>query len=80
MESENITLSLPKDLLQKAELVAIQQQISISRLLTQCLEDLVNEGTGYNIAKEQSLALLHHGFDLNTEVILNWRREELHER
>jgi hypothetical protein len=80
MDSQNITLSLPRDLLQKAKLVAVQQETSVSRLLTQLLEDLVNRETGYMRAKEQSLALLRDGFDLSTAGRAHWRREDLHER
>jgi predicted transcriptional regulator len=80
MDFQNITLSLPKDLLQKVKLVAVQQETSVSRLMTQLLEEMVDRETGYRAAKEQSLALLEQGFDLNTDGVPNWRREELHER
>jgi hypothetical protein len=41
METENISLSLPADVLAKAELIAAQRHASVSELLTQFLEKLV---------------------------------------
>jgi len=38
---QNITLSLPKDLLQKIKHMAIDKQTSVSGLLTQVLEEIV---------------------------------------
>ncbi len=80
MDSQDVTLSLPKDLLQQVKLVAVQQRTSVSHLMTQLLEDLVSRETGYSIAKEQNLTLLGQGFDLTTAGDAHWRREDLHER
>jgi uncharacterized metal-binding protein YceD (DUF177 family) len=41
METQNITLSLPKDVLLKVKHIAVRRHTSISSLLTQALETLV---------------------------------------
>ena len=41
METQNITLALPKDVLLKVKLLAVKRNTSVSGLLTQTLERLV---------------------------------------
>jgi predicted transcriptional regulator len=41
MNTQNVTLSLPKEVLRKAKMIAIQRRTSLSRLLTRALEDMV---------------------------------------
>lgn len=41
METQNVTLSLPKEVLLKVKLIAVKRQTSVSRLLTQILENIV---------------------------------------
>ncbi len=80
METQNITLALPKDLLQKVKLLAVQRHTSVSHLLTQVLQEVVEQESGYTAAKRQSLAVLQQGHDLGTQGDIRWRREDLHER
>lgn len=80
MEKQNVTLSIPKDVLQKAKIRAIKQNTSLSSLLTQALIDIVEQADQYELAKERHLAWLEHGTDLGTEGHISWSREELHER
>ncbi|WHE05965.1 hypothetical protein PGH24_07205 [Thermoanaerobacterium thermosaccharolyticum] len=42
-KTQNITLSLPKDLLQKIKHIAINKQTSVSGLLTKTLEEIVKK-------------------------------------
>ena len=41
METQNVTLSIPKETLLKVKLLAVKRQTSVSGLLTQALERLV---------------------------------------
>ncbi|MCI0521205.1 MAG: CopG family transcriptional regulator [Chloroflexi bacterium] len=77
---QNITLAIPKDVLRKAKILAIQKNTSLSGLLTQTLEELVNRQDSYQQARQRSLALLERGFDLGTNGKITWKREDLHER
>ncbi len=80
MEKQNVTLSLPKETLRKAKIMAIEKNSSLSALLTQALEDIVAQTDQYDLAKERQLALMRQGFNLGLSSSRNWTREELHER
>jgi hypothetical protein len=77
---QNVTLAIPKDVLRKAKILAVQKNISLSGLLTQTLADLVAHQEAYEQARRHNLALLKRGFNLGTQGQVNWKREELHER
>jgi hypothetical protein len=70
MEKQNITLSIPKDTLLKVKLLAVKRQTSVSGLLTETLETLV----------QQHLQWLEQGVDLGTNGHILTGRDELHER
>jgi hypothetical protein len=79
-KTQNITLSIPKDILRKAKILAIEKNTSLSNLLTQSLVDLVTNNEGYEQARRRNLALLQVGLNLGTQGNLTWKRAELHER
>lgn len=78
--SQNVTLSIPKDILRKAKIIAIQKNTSLSGLLTQTLVQLVADNVGYEQARQRNLSTLESGFDLGTKGQINWKRDEVHER
>ena len=80
MDKQNVTLSIPKNILRKAKMQAIEQDTSLSNLLTQTLIDIVEQTDLYEVAKERQLAWLRQGFDMGTQGEISWTREELHER
>jgi len=74
----NITLKLDADLIHEARVLAAEEGLSVSGLLTDRLEELVRERRGFDKARRRALARLREGLDLR------WRppksRDELHER
>ena len=80
MERQNITLSLPKDVLLKVKLIAVKRRTSVSGLLTQTLERLVEHEDTYALARRRHLEWLDRGADLGTGGQLSVERDELHER
>lgn len=80
METQNITLALPKELLLKVKLIAVKRRISVSKLLTQALEEIVQREDDYIQARRRHLAWLESGLDLGTEGRPPATRDELHER
>ena len=78
--TQNVTLAIPKDILRKAKILAVQRNTSLSRLLTETLTELVAQAEGYEQAKLRSLELMKHGLILGTEGKVTWKREALHER
>jgi hypothetical protein len=80
MEAQNITLSIPKDILLKVKLLAVKRQTSVSSLLTQTLERLVRQEDAYMHARQRHLQRLESSNDLGTGGQILTRRDELHER
>jgi uncharacterized protein DUF6364 len=74
----NITLKLDADLLREARILAAEEGTSISALLADRLQRIVQERKAYEQAKKRALRRLREGFDLS------WKRpnsrDELHER
>jgi len=79
MDYQNVTLSLPKEILRQAKHVAIERGTSLSGLLTQLLVEIVHKEEGYRQAKERHLSMLD-SFDLGTKGAIRWTRSDLHER
>jgi hypothetical protein len=75
-----LTLSLPEEDLREARILAARRGTSVSQLLARVLRETVERETGYDAARERSLALLREGADLGTGGRASWSREELHER
>lgn len=75
---ENVTISLNREVLRKAKILAAKRDSSISGLLAQQIELLVGHEEVYERAKKEALGLLKRGFHLGgaRRVI----REKLHER
>ena len=80
MQTRNITLSLPEDVLREAEVMAAQKGTLVSALLARALSELVERESGYVVARERNLAALGGGKDLGTGGEISWSRDELHER
>jgi hypothetical protein len=78
--TQNVTLSIPKNVLRKAKILAIQKNTSLSGLLTQTLIELVSEQESYEKAKQRNIKLLEKGLNLGTQGNITWNREDLHER
>ena len=80
METQNITLSLPKNILHKVKLMAVRRHTSVSGLLTQTLEKLIENEDAYARARRLHLEWLSHAPDLGTGGRGAAGRDELHER
>ncbi|MFC1882180.1 DUF6364 family protein [Thermodesulfobacteriota bacterium] len=75
---QNITLSIDKELIKNARVLAAQRQTSISRMLGEELRKLIEASKEYDRAKKQALNYITKGFHLGGEIAVS--REELHER
>jgi hypothetical protein len=80
METQNITLSIPKKVLRKIKILAAERQTSVSHLLTETLERLIEGETGYTAARQRQVEWLERGFNLGLGTNKPGDREELHER
>jgi hypothetical protein len=79
-KTQNVTLAIPKNVLRKAKILAVQKNTSLSALLTQTLTDLVVHQEEYDQARQHNLTWLKNGFDLGTQGQTSWKRDDLHER
>jgi hypothetical protein len=75
---QNLTVSLDRETIQKAKVVAARRSTSISGLVASQIEILVGEEEAYERAERQALSLLDQGFHLGGVVRAS--RDELHER
>jgi hypothetical protein len=80
MEEQDITLSLPKDILCKVKLIAARRQVPLSALLTEVLTEVITKEEAYTSAKQRHLAWLERGANLGIGGSIQWQREDLHER
>lgn len=77
-QKQNVTVSLDRELLKKAKILAARRETSISGLLAQQIEVLVGAEEAYEHAHRGALALLEKGFRLGG--VVRTGRDELHER
>jgi predicted transcriptional regulator len=77
-EKQNVTISLNRQVLRKAKILAARRDTSISALLAHEIELLVDQEEAYERAKRQALALLDKGFHLGG--VIRASRDELHAR
>ena len=80
MEKQNVTLSIPRQLLKQAKIIAAIQDKSLSQLMRESLEEKVREEADYNKARKRQLRLLEEGLDLGTRGQVKTSRDELHVR
>lgn len=80
MERQNVTLSLPKELLKRAKAMAASKEKSLSALLRESLEEKIKDAKGYKKAKDRQMGLLNQGIDIGTKGRMTVTREELHAR
>ena len=64
MNSQNVTLKLPADLVKRAKVLAAEQRVSLSALLTAKLEDTIGETAAYAAAHKRALKYLESGWAL----------------
>jgi len=78
MPKQNVTISLSRQTIRKAKVLAARRDTSISGLLAQQIEILVGEEEAFERARQQAMTLLDQGFHLGG--VIRVRRDELHER
>jgi len=79
-DGRNITLYLSRSLIQKAKVMAVKEDKSLSAFMRDALEEKVKKESGYKKAKKRQLKLLEKGFDLGTQGKISLSRDKLHER
>ncbi len=74
----NLTVNLDKQTVLKAKILAARRGTSISALISEQIESLVDRDEAYERAKAQALAFLDRGLHLGAKPVAD--RASLHER
>jgi post-segregation antitoxin (ccd killing protein) len=77
---QNVTLSVPRELLRKAKRLAVDRDTSLSALMTEALARLANQDRRYGAARKRALGAMRSARSLGTGGRATWTRDELHER
>jgi hypothetical protein len=77
---QNVTVTLPVELLKKARHLAVDEGVSLSRFLAMLVAERVEGADRYAAARERQMEMLEQGLDLKTHGAPRWSRDELHER
>lgn len=80
MEKQNITLSLPKEILREARHLAVDQGVSLSGFLVEALTERVKRLREIQRAGTRQRALMRRGLKLGTHGHAAWKRDDLHAR
>lgn len=79
-ENQNITLSVPRELLKRVKRVAADRETSVSALLTEALSRVADEDRRYSAARRRAVAAMKSARSLGTGGRRTWSRDELHDR
>jgi hypothetical protein len=80
MARQNVTLSLPKELVRQARHLAVERGTSLSKLLAEQLQRAVADEERYEEARHRLNRRLARGLDLGTRGKRPASREALHAR
>jgi predicted transcriptional regulator len=80
IEKQNVTLSLPRELLKRIKRLAADRDPSVSALMSEALARMADEERRYSAARRRSLGALRTARSLGTGGRHTWSRDELHER
>ena len=80
VDNQNITLSLPRELLRQIKRVAVDRDTSVSALMLEALSRVADEQRRYSSARRRALAAMKSARSLGTRGARRWGRDELHER
>jgi hypothetical protein len=79
METQNVTLSVRKDLLKKVKHIAVERNTSLSGLLNTYLEKIAGEDEEYVKAMQHMIREMEQGYEIGYSKN-KVSRDELHER
>ena len=80
MEKQNITLSLPREVLKKGKMLAAKKGISLNELVRELLQTTADNEEGYRIAADRQITRMKGGIPLGTKGKISWKRDALYRR
>jgi hypothetical protein len=80
VEKQNITLSLPKEILKKGKMLAAKKGISLNELVRELLQVNTENAEEYQASAERPITRMRGGIQLGTKGKISWRRDQLYQR
>ncbi len=80
MEKQNITLSLPREILKKGKVLAARRGISLNELVRELLQANTENDGEYQASAERQIKQMKEGIQLGTKGKIAWKRDQLHQR
>jgi hypothetical protein len=77
---KNVTLAIDEETLRRARHIAVEKGVSLSRLLSEYLHEIVGRSERYAEARKKALARMKKGLPMGVRARRGWKRDELHER
>jgi hypothetical protein len=75
----NLTLTMPEELVRRAKIAAAERDTSVSALVAEYFEALVQQEDGYDLMWAEEERLMQEGLPMRVGEI-TWSRADLHER
>ena len=80
MEKQNITLSLPREILKKGKMLAAKKGISLNELVRELLQATTENDEEYQASAERQIRRMKEGIQLGTKGKISWKRDQLYQR
>ena len=80
METQNVTVTLPADILREARHLAVDRGMSLSKFVATVIEEQVSRSRRYDEARQRQSQMMAEAGDRGTNGTIAWSRDELHER
>lgn len=80
MEKQNITLSLPREILKKGKILAAKKGISLNELVRELLQLNTENAEEYQASAERQIKRMRGGIQLGTKGKISWKRDQLYQR
>ena len=79
-DRRNVTVTLRADVLREARHLAVDRNLSLSKYLSQLLEEHIDSKRAYRAARDRQARMLAEGFELGSYGKTTWTREDIYDR
>ena len=79
-QNQNVTLSVPREVLKRVKRLAADRDTSVSALMTEALVRLADDNRRYSAARRRALVAMKSARSLGTGGQSSRTRDDLHER
>jgi len=80
VEKQNVTLSLPKGLLQKLRVLAARRNVSMSSLMTSAISKMILDDDDYDARAKRAIDRMKNSPARGVGDKITWTREEIYDR